>query len=71
MYIPLMAFVTYILLYTLIAGLRGSFRPELLGSISGTALVVVLGEIAFLKFVMYVLSISSDSQLLDLAAYSG
>lgn len=66
-----MSFVTYILLYTLIAGLRGSFRPELLGSISGTALVVVLGEIAFLKFVMYVLAINSDSQLLDLIAYSG
>lgn len=71
MYIPLMAFVTYILLYTLIAGLRGAFKPELLGSISGTALLVVLGEIAFLKFVMYLLSINSESQLLDLVAYSG
>jgi hypothetical protein len=71
MYIPLMAFVTYILLYTLITGLRGSFRPDLLGSISGTALVVVLSEIALLKFAMYVLAISSDSQLLDLVAYLG
>lgn len=71
MYIPLMAFVTYILLYTLLAGLRGAFKPELLGSISGTAFVVVVAEIVFLKFVMYLLSINSESQLLDLVAYSG
>jgi len=71
MYIPLMAFVTYILLYTLLAGLRGAFKPELLGSISGTAFVVVVVEIVFLKFVMYLLSINSESQLLDLVAYSG
>lgn len=66
-----MAVVTYILLYTLIAGLRGAFNPELLGSISGTALLIVLGEIALLKLAMYILSISSESQLLDLIAYSG
>lgn len=71
MYIPLMAVVTYILLYTLIAGLRGAFNPELLGSISGTALLIVLGEIALLKLAMYILSINSESQLLDLIAYSG
>lgn len=71
MYIPLMAFVTYILLYTLIAGLRGAFKPELLGSISGTAIITVLLEIAGLKLVMYLLSINSESQLLDLVAYSG
>lgn len=71
MYIPLMSLVTYILLYTLIAGLRGAFRPELLGSISGTALVVVVGEIMFLKLMMYLLSIQSESQLFDLVAYSG
>jgi protein transport protein YIF1 len=71
MYIPLMAFVTYILLYTLIAGLRGAFKPELLGSISGTAIITVLLEIAGLKLAMYLLSINSESQLLDLVAYSG
>jgi hypothetical protein len=71
MYIPLMSVVTYVLLYTLIAGLRGAFKPELLGSISGTAMLIVLGEIALLKFAMYILSINSESQLLDLVAYSG
>lgn len=71
MYIPVMAFVTYILLSTILAGLRGSFKPELLGSITSTALAVVLFEIVVLKVAMYILNISNDSQLLDLVAYSG
>lgn len=71
MYIPTMAFVTYILLCTVLAGLRGSFHPELLGSITTTAMAVVMFEILCLKVAMYILSISNDSQLLDLVAYSG
>lgn len=71
MYIPVMALVTYILLSTVLAGLRGSFHPELLGSITTTALAIVLFEIVLLKVAMYLLSITNDSQLLDLVAYSG
>ncbi|KAL8888024.1 MAG: hypothetical protein Q9205_005803 [Flavoplaca limonia] len=71
MYIPVMAFVTYILLSTLLAGLRGAFHPEVMGLTATTAFVVVLLEILGLKFGTYVLSISNDSQLLDLVAYSG
>lgn len=51
--------------------MRGQFKPELLGSISGTAVFTVMLEIAGLKLVMYLLSISSESQLFDLVAYSG
>ena len=71
MYIPAMALVTYILLSTVLAGLRGSFHPELLGSITTTAIAVVAFEIVLLKIAMYILNISNDSQLLDLVAYSG
>ncbi|KAJ9397758.1 hypothetical protein DTO282F9_5278 [Paecilomyces variotii] len=71
MYIPTMAVVTYILLCTVLAGLRGSFHPELLGSITTTALAVIFFEILCLKVAMYLLSITNDSQLLDLVAYSG
>ncbi|WEW61488.1 Protein transport protein yif1 [Emydomyces testavorans] len=71
MYIPAMALVTYILLSAVLAGFRGSFHPELLGSITTTALAVVIFEIICLKVAMYILSISNDSQLLDLVAYSG
>lgn len=71
MYIPLMAFVTYILLSTLLAGLRGAFHPEVMGLAATTAFAVVALEILGLKFGTYILSISNDSQLLDLVAYSG
>ncbi|KIV85194.1 hypothetical protein PV11_00921 [Exophiala sideris] len=71
MYIPMMALITYILLSTVLAGIRGSFHPEILGSITSTALAVIIFEIIVLKLAMYMLSISNDSQLLDLVAYSG
>lgn len=71
MYIPVMAFVTYILLSTLLAGLRGAFHPELLGLTATTAFAVVIFEILGLKLGCYLLSISNESQLLDLVAYSG
>lgn len=66
-----MALVTYILLSTLIAGLRGQFQIELLGLTATTSLVVVICEIFLLKLGCYLLSISSQSQLFDLIAYSG
>ena len=71
MYIPIMAVITYILLSTVLAGLQGSFHPELLGSIAGSALGLIAVEIVILKIAMYFLAISNDSQLLDLVAYSG
>jgi hypothetical protein len=66
-----MSLFTYILLSTLITGLRGHFQPELLLSTASTALVVVVVEILGLKLGTYLLSITSASQLLDLVAYSG
>ncbi|CEJ59556.1 Putative ER to Golgi transport protein Yif1 [Penicillium brasilianum] len=71
MYIPVMALVTYILLSVLLAGFRGDFHPELLGSITTTAIAVIIFEILCLKMAMYILTINNDSQLLDLVAYSG
>ena len=71
MYIPVMAFVTYILLSTLLAGLRGAFHPEVMGLTATAAFAIVAVEILGLKFGTYILSISNDSQLLDLIAYSG
>lgn len=71
MYIPLMAFVTYILLSTLIAGLNGKFEPQLLGTTSSTASVLIIIELLLLWLGRYLLNISSDSQIYDLIAYSG
>lgn len=69
--LTVMSLVTYILLSTLIAGLRGQFQPELLGYTASKALAVVVLEILGLKLGCYFLSISNESQLLDLVAYSG
>ncbi|KAI1339340.1 YIF1-domain-containing protein [Xylariaceae sp. FL0016] len=71
MYIPVMALITYILLSTLLAGLRGQFQPELLGNAAWSSGLIVGGEIGLLKLGCYFLSISNESQLLDLVAYSG
>ena len=71
MYIPVMAFVTYILLSTLLAGMRGNFHPEVMGSTLGYGLFVVVVEILILKLGTYILAITNESQLLDLVAYSG
>lgn len=70
-YISVMAFVTYIILSTFLAGLRGEFQPELLGYTASTAFAIVTFEILGLKLGCYLLSISNESQLLDLVAYSG
>ncbi|KAK0737524.1 YIF1-domain-containing protein [Apiosordaria backusii] len=71
MYIPVMSIVTYVFLRTLIAGLQGEFQPELFGYIATKAIVVVALEILGLRVGCYLLSISNESQLLDLMAYSG
>lgn len=70
MYIPVMSIVTYILLSTVLAGFRGSFHPELLGSITTSAVAVILFEILCLKLAMYILNIGNDS-LIDLIDYAG
>lgn len=66
-----MAVVSYVLLSTVIAGLRGQFQPELLGVTASKALGVIFFELLLLKLGCYLLSINNDSQLLDLIAYSG
>lgn len=71
MYIPIMSLITYILLSTVLAGIRGTFRPEILGSITTTSVVVIVVEILILRLAIYLLNITNESQLLDLAAYSG
>lgn len=71
MYIPTMAFVTYILLTTLLAGLSGAFEPALLGLTFSNAAVIIGLELLVLWLGRYFLSISSESQIYDLVAYSG
>ena len=66
-----MAFVTYILLQAVTAGLRGAFQPAVLNVTFWTAFFIVAAEMLALKAVTYFMSITNQSQMLDLVAYSG
>ena len=66
-----MSFVTYILFNAVLAGLSGDFKPDILGYTASKAFLIVFLELAALKAGCFILSISNDSTLLDLLAYSG
>lgn len=69
MYIPVMAFTTYILLTCILAGLQGSFHPQLIRSVGSSTMAYLTVEMLLLKLGTYLLS--ADSKLLDFVAYSG
>ncbi|RDB30741.1 Protein transport protein yif1 [Hypsizygus marmoreus] len=71
LYIPLMAFVTYILLCALLAGLQKQFHTKVLGEAASRALIVVILDLAFVKLGCYFLNVQGSSQVVDLIAYGG
>lgn len=71
LYIPVMAFVTYVLLAGVVLGTQSRFSPEQLGITATTALIWTVIEILALLFSMYIMNISSSLKLLDLLSYCG
>lgn len=71
LYIPTMAFVTYIIVTSVILGLESRFHPEVLGLRASRALAIILVELAAIKFGTYILNIQGDHTMMDLLAYSG
>jgi hypothetical protein len=71
LYIPTMAFVTYILLAALQTGLQERFHPEIFGVTASKALAVVIIDYVFVKLGCYFLNIQGTSQSFDLVAYGG
>ncbi|KAF9192462.1 hypothetical protein BGZ51_005474 [Haplosporangium sp. Z 767] len=71
LYIPVMAFVTYVLLIGISAGTSNKFSPEILGPTASSALAVILLEFTMIKLCIYLLNITSEVPILDLLAYSG
>ncbi|AOA61735.1 Fusion of ER-derived COPII transport vesicles with the Golgi involved protein [Komagataella phaffii CBS 7435] len=69
LYIPLMSFLSYILVWSVFAGIHGDFHPELLGYAASKTLALQLLDLVLLKFCIYILSV--DAKLWDLVAYSG
>ena len=75
LYIPIMAFITYILTFSVLMGLtEKGFRPDIL-SISTTKGLVILGlEVLIIKLLFYLFLSNDDSpsiSFLDAIAYCG
>ncbi|KAI8822564.1 YIF1-domain-containing protein [Fimicolochytrium jonesii] len=79
LYIPVMTFVTYIILVGIKLGLADaaapakdrSFTPDVLGITGTTALVIVSTEVLLLKLGFYLLNVTTEVPFLDLVSYSG
>ncbi|XP_035287718.1 protein YIF1A-like isoform X2 [Anguilla anguilla] len=71
LYIPSMAFLTYILLVGMALGVQRRFSPEVLGLCASSALVWVVVEVVALALALYLLTVHSDLSTFDLLAYSG
>ncbi|TWW55720.1 protein YIF1A [Takifugu flavidus] len=71
LYIPTMAFITYILLAGIALGIQKRFSPEVLGLCASTALVWVVIEVLVMLLSLYLLTVHSDLSTFDLIAYSG
>eukprot|EP00118_Oscarella_pearsei_P026604 m.310158 g.310158 ORF g.310158 m.310158 type:complete len:295 (+) comp49879_c0_seq1:39-923(+) len=71
LYIPTMAFVTYVLLIGLVLGIQQRFSPEQLGIAASSALVWLLLEIGVILMSIYLLNVTADLRMLDLLAFCG
>ncbi|KAH9171413.1 YIF1-domain-containing protein [Lactarius sanguifluus] len=71
LYIPAMAFVTYILLAALQSGLQSRFHPEIFGLVATKAIVVLLLDFLFVRGGCYLLGVQGSSPIVDLLAYGG
>jgi len=70
LYIPLMAFVTYVLLIGFVLGTSYKFTPEVLGMTASSALAALAFEVVLVKFGFYLLN-SLTVPILDVVAYCG
>ncbi|KMS64986.1 hypothetical protein BVRB_040610, partial [Beta vulgaris subsp. vulgaris] len=73
LYIPLMAFVTYILMMGFVLGMSKAFTPEILGATATWALAILILEVFLLRVGFAVVGSNASvvaPPLLDLIAYS-
>ena len=71
MYIPVMAFVTYILIVGIALGRQDKFTPELLGLQASSALAWYLFEVCIIFITLQVLSIKSALKTFDIVSFCG
>ena len=71
MYIPVMAFVTYLLMVGVLQGLQNKFTPEQLGMQASSALGWFIIEVFLIFASLQVLSIKSSLKTFDIMAFAG
>ncbi|XP_066138804.1 protein YIF1B [Euwallacea fornicatus] len=71
LYIPTMAYVTYILVAGLVLGMQNKFSPEQIGITASSALAWCIIELAIYCTTLYILQVKTSLKTLDLLAYSG
>ncbi|XP_055030147.1 protein YIF1B isoform X1 [Misgurnus anguillicaudatus] len=71
LYIPVMAFITYILVAGLALGTQNRFSPEILGMQASSALVWLIIEVLAVLLSLYLVAVNTDLTTIDLVAFSG
>nr|XP_002132175.1 protein YIF1B-like isoform X1 [Ciona intestinalis] len=71
LYIPVMAYVTYILIAGISIGMTGKFTPEVLGIQASSALVWLAIEVGIVLLSLYIVNARTDLSTWDVIAYSG
>ncbi|XP_076817050.1 protein YIF1B-like [Clavelina lepadiformis] len=71
LYIPVMAYVTYILVSGIFLGLNNKFTPEELGIQATSALVWLAIEVAIILFSLYLVNAKTDLSTWDVIAFTG
>jgi hypothetical protein len=71
LYIPVMGYITYIVIAGFILGLQERFSPEQLGIQASSALAYNIFELIIYTITLYVTNIQTSLRTLDLVAFSG
>ncbi|XP_053685898.1 protein YIF1B isoform X2 [Sabethes cyaneus] len=71
LYIPTMAYITYVVLAGLVLGFQNRFSPEQLGIQASSALAYSIFELVIYMLTLYIANISTTLKTLDLLALSG
>ncbi|KAJ8257079.1 hypothetical protein COCON_G00192310 [Conger conger] len=71
LYIPAMAFITYILVAGLALGTQNRFSPEILGMQASSALVWLIMEVLATLLSLYLVTVNTDLTTIDLIAFAG
>lgn len=71
LYIPVMAFVTYVLVAGIVMGTQNRFTPEQLGIQASTAMVWLIIELLATMLSLYIMNLNTELKYTDILAYCG